>query len=94
MTQHLDGIFILRDEHSPSLATLCTEINQQLHKKSTLFPPPAFLIKFLIRFKGLPFYKLYGDLILDDSFSRQRLGKYNKISLTDALEKTIKGELC
>ncbi len=92
--QRADGIFILRDEHSPSLATLCSEINQQLQKQCILFTPPTFLIKFLIPFKKLPFYKLYDDLRLDDTFAQQSIGKYSKITLTDALEKTIKGELC
>ena len=94
MLQQADGVFILRDEYSPSLSTLCTEINQQLQKQCILFTPPTFLIKLLIRFKQLPFYKLYGDLRLDDSFTQQRIGKYSKTTLTDALEKTIKGALC
>ena len=91
MLLQADGIFILRDELSPSLATLSTTINQHLQKECKLFTPPTLLIKFLIRFKKLPFFKLYGDLELDDSFAYQKIGRYSTISLNEALEKTIKG---
>ena len=95
IVQQVEGTFILRDKLSPSLGTLCQEINQQLHQKSTLFTPPTFLIKLLTRWKQLPFYKLYGDLILDDSLTQEKIGEYSKISLAKALKKTIHKEtLC
>ena len=89
-----DGIFILCDAQQPSLANLAKNIKKINNSKSLLFTPPMFLIKWLIKFKSFPFYKLYGDLVIDDQFAQKSLGLYQKNSLENALKKTIGGQWC
>ena len=92
--KYAKGLFLLCDEDSPSLAILCIEINHQLKCNTKLFSIPSLLVNFLIHFKQLPFYKLYGNLVLDDSHAQKQLGKYNITPLQAALAKTLKRDLC
>ena len=94
MTQRKAGIFLLRDEAQPSLATLTQNIQEVSDVKTLLFTPPKMLIQWLVTFQELPFYKLYGDLTIDDQFAQQQLGHYQKYTLQTALQKTIGGQWC
>ena len=94
MTQQKAGIFLLRDEEQPSLATLTQNIKEVSDVKTLLFTPPKILITWLVRFQQLPFYKLYGDLTIDDQFAQQQLGHYQKSTLHTALDKTMGGQWC
>ena len=94
ITQQKEGIFLLRDKEQPSLATLTQNIKEVSGAKSLLFTPPKVFIQWLVRFQQLPFYKLYGDLTIDDQFAQQQLGHYQKSTLQTALKKTIRGQWC
>ena len=94
IAQQKAGIFLLCDEEQPSLAALSTNIKKVSRAKTLLFTPPGILIRWLVRFQKLPFYKLYGDLTVDDQFAQKQLGHYQKYTLQTALQKTIGGQWC
>lgn len=83
------GIFLVRDEEMPSLGRLCLTIKKELDARTRFFSLPAIVIVSLVHFKKLPFYKLYGDLKIDDSETRNRLGNYATVPLEAALAETV-----
>ena len=92
--KHVNGLFLLSDTYAPSLARLCTEINHHQKKSTKLFSLPILFISILIYFKQLPFYKIYDNLILDDSYTQQQLGQYNTVPFNIAISRTMKRGLC
>ena len=88
------GVFLVRDEVSPSLTLLCTQIRKSLSLKKRLFPLTKSLIHVLIRFKNLPFYKLYDSLTIDDNWTRQNIGHYTVVDFPTSIQQTVNGSTC
>lgn len=83
------GIVLVRDNELPSLSELSGAIVSALNLKCRLFSPPRSLITMLCRFPSLPFAKLYGSLVIDDSRTRSRIGEYALISLAEGIRQTV-----
>jgi len=89
LSKRAGGVFLVRDKEMPSLERLCQIISKELDARTHFFSPPAVLIAWLMHFKHFPFYKLYGDLKIDDGETRKRLGDYAAVSLEVALAETV-----
>lgn len=82
------GIFLARDKEMPSIYDIVFIIKKALKSNNIVFSMPKKIIGFLVNYKNLPFYKLYGNLIIDDSITIRDLGEYRKIAYKGALHKT------
>ena len=86
------GVFLLCDKKSLSLQQIAEALREGLGISTRFFSLPQWLILLLCSIRWLPFYKLYGDMIVDDSHSVELLGEYAKIDSEVALREVAKGE--
>jgi nucleoside-diphosphate-sugar epimerase len=85
------GVFLLRDRHMPSLAQIAGALRSGSGVHTPFFPLPRWLAGLLCSLKRAPFERLYGDLVIDDSYSLQTLGEYAATGSVSALQSMAKG---
>ena len=76
-----DGIYLARDEKMPSIGEISETIRKEAGTKNLFFSLPDPFIGYLMKRKNLPFHKLFGDLVIDDSQTQKKIGKYQKYLL-------------
>ena len=85
------GVFLASDDEVLSTTRLCKLISKNLHKKVFLVKLPLFAT--LLKVLKPSFYKrLYGNLEVDNSVTRQKLQLKNPYSVEEGLEYMIHGE--
>jgi UDP-glucose 4-epimerase len=83
------GTFLLRDAEMPSLQRIASLIAADRCGRSRFFALPEGLVRWLVSFRRLPFRKLYGDLLIDDSESIAVLGPYATLPLETCFKRTL-----
>ena len=87
------GVILLRDTLTPSLQEITTLIIRYSKIKRYILPIPKLMVQWLCTLERLPFYKLFGSLIIDDSYAREHLGDYSLTSIDHAFKKTLQGDV-
>ena len=76
VSQKSYGVFLLKDKESPSIGSLIEQINKNSKAKSLILPLPSWFRYLLLHTYIRAFEKLLGDLIIDDSKTREKIGEY------------------
>ncbi|WP_457563534.1 NAD-dependent epimerase/dehydratase family protein [Caminibacter pacificus] len=83
------GIFLVRDSHMPSIREIVETIKKSRGLKNFIFPLPKFFVNYLTKRKELPFYKLFGNLIIDDTETIKKVGEYRSYTFEEAMKLTL-----
>ena len=78
------GVFLLKDEESPSIGLLV----EQIRTNSTI-KMPIYLVDLMLKSRFGIFKKLFGNLIIDDSMTISKIGKYHKSSWQNCINKMV-----
>jgi len=89
--RHAGGLFLLKDRQMLSMAEITKALRSGLGRRTPLFALPEWLVGTLCTLRFLPFDRLYGNLVIDDSRSLQVLGDYAQVESSKALEAMAKG---
>jgi UDP-glucose 4-epimerase len=71
-----DGMFLLRDREMLSLFQIASALRNGSKRHALFFSLPGWLLGLIRTMPFLPSEQLYGNLVIDDSKSRQLLGEY------------------
>ena len=83
-----DGIFLVKDKEDVSIGELSLLIKNKRKSKSILFPFPLWLLNKFITKSGL-LRKLYGNLVINDSLTEKKLGRYAMIDFKDGISNML-----
>ncbi len=85
----VSGIFLLKDEESPSIGMLTSQIQKATNRRSIIIKMPLFVINLMLKSKIMLFQKLFANLTIDDSMTVSKVGNYHKFSWQKCMDKIV-----